>query len=87
MAVCGLAGQPEQALGVVLQQAAGLGQRAVAGRAVEQPLAQLVLDPADRLADGRLGPVKPPGGGGETPVGRNGEKRGQIRELHKSGLS
>ena len=82
-----LAGQPEEALGVVLEQPAGLGQRAVAGRPVEQPLAQLVLDAPDRLADGRLGPVQPPGGGGKAPVGGNGEKRGQIRELHKPNLS
>jgi hypothetical protein len=51
----GLAGQAEEALGVVLEQPAGLGQGAVAGGAVEQPLAELVLDAADGLADRRLG--------------------------------
>ena len=83
IAISRLAGQPQQPLRVVLEQAAGLGQRAVAGRPVEQPLPQLILDAPDRLADGRLGPVEPAGRGGETPVGGNGEKRGQIRKLHK----
>ena len=73
-----LAGEPEQALGVVLEQAPGLGQRAVAGGPVEQPLAQLVLDPADRLADGRLGPVQPAGGRRKScdPSPRRGMRRG-----------
>ena len=78
-AVSASLGQPEQPLGVVLEQPAGLGQGAVAGRPVEQALAQLVLDAADRLADGRLGPVEPAGGGGEAPVGGDGEKRGEVR--------
>ena len=87
MAVCGLAGQPEQALGVVLEQAAGLGQGAVPRRAVEQALPQLILDAADRLADGRLGPVEAPGGGGKTAIRGDGEKCGEIRQLHKWNLS
>ncbi len=57
----GLAGEPEQPLRVVLQQPPGLGQRAVSRGPVEQLLAQLVLEPPDRLADGRLGPVEPGG--------------------------
>ena len=83
----GLAGQPQQPLRVILEQTAGLGERAVPGRPVEQPLAQLILDPADRLADGRLGPVEAARRGGETPVRGDGEKRGQVRELHKLNLS
>jgi hypothetical protein len=35
----GFLGQAQQPLGVVAQQAAGLGQRGVLGGAVEQPLA------------------------------------------------
>ena len=50
----GLLGEPHEPLAVVLQHPAGLGQRAVLRRAVEQPLAELVLEPAHRLADGRL---------------------------------
>ena len=65
----GLACKPEQALGVALEQASGLGQGAVPRGAVEQPLAQLILDPPDRLADGRLGPMEPAGGCREA-VGR-----------------
>ena len=71
-----LVGQPEQPLRVVLEQPSGLGQRAVARRAVEEPLPQLVLDAADRLADGRLGPVQAPRRGGKTAVRRHGEKGG-----------
>ena len=83
MAVCGLAGQPEQALGVVLQQPAGLGERAVARRAVEQSLPQLILDAAHRLADGRLRPVETPRGGGKTAVSGHRQERGEVRQLHK----
>ena len=36
----GLVGQPQQPVGVVEQQLAGVGQRAVAGRPVDQPLAR-----------------------------------------------
>ena len=79
----GLAGQSEQALGVVLKQPAGLGQRAVARGAVEQPLAELILDAPDRLADGRLGPVEPAGRRREAVIGRNREKCRQILQLHK----
>ena len=75
---------PSRRCGVVLEQAAGLGQGAVPRGAVEQPLAQLILDAPDRLADGRLGPVEPPGGRGEAPVRRNRQESGQIRQLHKS---
>ena len=82
-AISRLVGEPEQPLRVVLQQAAGLGQRAVAGRAVEQPLAELVLEPADRLADGRLGAVQPPAAAEKLRSVRDGEKRRQIRQLHK----
>ena len=49
----GLVGQAHQALGVVLQHAARLGQPAVLRRAVEEALAQLVLEAPERLADGR----------------------------------
>ena len=79
----GLAGEAEQALRVILEQAPRLGQRAVPGRPVEQALAQLVLDPSDRLADGGLGPVEPPGGGRKAPIRGNGQKRREIRQLHK----
>ena len=47
--------------GVLLEQDARLGQCAVARRAVEQLVAELVLEPPDRLADRRLGAMEPLG--------------------------
>ena len=70
----GFLGQAEQALGVVAQQAAGVGEGGVLGGAVEQPLADALLEPADRLADGRLRPVQLHGGPGEAAFGGDLEK-------------
>ncbi len=70
----GLFGQAEQALGVVAEQAPGFGQGGVLGGAVEQPLPDAFLEAADRLADGRLGPVQLHGRPGEAPFGRNLQK-------------
>ena len=66
----GLAASRSSRVRVVLEQPAGLGQRAVARGAVEQPLAQLVLQPADGLADRRLGPVQLLGGRREASIRR-----------------
>ena len=70
----GLLGQSQQALGVVPEEASGFGQRGVLGGAVEQPLPDAVLEPADRLADGRLSPVQLHGRPGEAPFGRDLQK-------------
>ena len=70
----GLLGQAQQALGVVAQQPAGVGQRGVLGGPVEQPLADALLEPADRLADRRLGPVQLHGGPREAAFGGDLEK-------------
>ena len=78
-----LVGQAQEPLGVILEEAARLGQGTVAGGAVEQALAELVLDPAHRLADGRLGSMEPPRRSGEAPFGRHGEKRRKVGQLHK----
>ena len=67
----GLFRQAQQALGVVPEQPAGLGQRGVLGGAVEQALADALLQPPDRLADCGLGPVELRRGPGEAPLGRN----------------
>ena len=69
-------------IGVVLQQPAGLGQRAGPGRPVEEPLPQLLLEPADALADRRLGPVQLLRRRREAPLRRDGEKRAEVLELH-----
>ena len=65
----GLLGQAQQALGVVAEEPAGVGQGGVLGGAVEQPLADAVLEPADRLADRRLGAVQLHRRPGEAPLG------------------
>ena len=69
-----LLGQAQQTLGVVAQQAPGVGQGGVLGGAVEQPLADALLQPADRLADRRLGPVQLHGRPGEAPFGGDLQK-------------
>ena len=70
----GLGRQPQQPRGVVLQQRARLGQRAVARRPVEELVPELVLEPPDGLADGRLGAVQLLGRLGEAPLGRDGDE-------------
>ena len=65
----GLGGEPQQPRGVVLQQPPASVSVAVARRPIEQPVAQLVLEPADRLADGRLRPVELLGGLREAALG------------------
>ena len=57
----GLLRQAHQPLRVVEEHAAGLGELAVLRGAVEQALAEVVFEPPDGLADGRLGPVQPGG--------------------------
>ena len=76
--------QPEQPLGVVAQQAAGVGQRGVLGGAVEQPLADALLEPPDRLADRRLGPVQLHGRPREAAFGRDPQEDAQFGQFHGS---
>ena len=80
----GVGGEPHQPLRVVLQQPAGLGERAVSGRSIEQALAQLLLQPADALADRRLGPVELRGGAEKLRSAATVRKTCQILELHDS---
>ena len=67
-------GEAEQALGVIAQQAPGVGERRVLGRAVEQPLADILLETLDGLADRRLRPVQFHGCPGEAAFGGDLEK-------------
>ena len=60
----------------------GLGQRAGLRRAVEQLLAEVDLEPPDRLADGRLGAVHLGGGAREAALLGHGEKHLQRGEVH-----
>ena len=78
----GVGGERQQPAGIVLQQAAGFGQRAVARRPVEQTVAELFLEPLDGLADRRLGPVELLGGLGETSLGRDRRENGEVLQLH-----
>ena len=78
----GLLRQPQQPLGVVAEQAPGVGQRGVLGGAVEQPLADALLEPADGLADGRLGPVQLHGRPREAPLGGDLQKHAQFAQFH-----
>ena len=77
-----LAREADEPLRVVLQQLARLGQRAVARRPIEEPLAELVLEPANGLADGRLRAVKLARRGREAALGGDDQERGQVRQLH-----
>ena len=70
----GLFGEAKQALRIVPEQPSGVGQRGVLGRPVEEALADALLEPADGLADGRLGPVQLHGRPGKAALGRNLKK-------------
>ena len=81
----GLFGEAHQPLRVVAQHAPGFGQRALLRRSIEQPLAELVLEPPDGLAHGGLGAVQLGGGAREAALGRDGQKDlefGQFHEVH-----
>ena len=78
----GVGGEGQQAAGIVLEEAAGLGQRAVARRAVEQAIPELFFEAFDGLADRRLGPVELLCGLGKTSLGRDGRENGEILQLH-----
>ena len=80
----GLAGESEQALRIILEQSASFGQRAIARGAIEEALAELVLDSAHRLADRGLGTVEPAGRRREAAIRGHGKKRRKVRQLHKS---
>ena len=75
-------GEAKEALGVIAQQASGVGERGVLGRAVEQPLAHAVFQAPDRLADGRLSPVQLHRGPREAAFGRNLKENAQFGQFH-----
>ena len=67
-------GQAQQALGIVPEEAPGVGQGGVLGGPVKQPFPDAFLEPPDGLADGGLGPVQLHGRPGEAALGRNLKK-------------
>jgi len=74
--------QAHQPLGVIQQHPARLRQLAVLGRAVEQPLAEVLLQPADRLAHGGLRSVQPGRGAREAALGGDGQKYLEFSKIH-----
>ena len=79
----GLLGEPHEPLPVVLQHAAGVGQRAALRRPVEQLLAEIVFEPPHGLADGRLGAVHLGRGARKAALLGDGEEDPQGCEIHK----
>ena len=82
-----LLGQPHQPLGVVEQHAARFGELAVLRRTVEQPFAEVLLEAANGLADGRLGAMEPRRGPRKAPLGRDGQKDLKFSQIHDLGDS
>ena len=78
----GLFGEPHQTLRVVEEHPAGLGELAVLGRAIEEPLAEVVLETADRLADRRLRAMQARGGAREAALRGDGQKDLKLCEIH-----
>ena len=78
--------EPRHPLGVVEQDRAGLGQPPGLRRTVEQPLAQLVLEPPDGLADRGLGAVQPGRGPREAPLGRDHLEHLEVVQFHAGQL-
>ena len=79
----GFFGEPHEALAVVLQHAPGVGQRAALRRPIEELLAQVVLEAADRLADRRLGAVHLGRGARKAALFGDGEKDPEGGQVHK----
>ncbi|MNE41009.1 hypothetical protein D3C80_1350580 [compost metagenome] len=64
------------------QGAPGLGQAHFTTQTVEQPHLQLLLQPGDALADGRLGQVQPFPGAGEASGLGDGNKGIEVGQVH-----
>ena len=74
-----------QPLGVLEQHLPGIGEHAAPARPIEERLADLVLEPLDDLADGRLGPVERLRRLGEAALADDGHERFELEQVH-SGL-
>ncbi len=66
--------ESEQPVGVIAEEASGVGQGGVFGGAVEQPLADTLLQSPHGLADRRLGPVELHGRPRKAPFGGHPQK-------------
>ncbi len=70
----GQGGRPQQRLGLGQEDLPGLGELTAQGGPVQQAGAQLLFEPADLPAQGRLGDAQGAGGAAEVPmVGEDGE--------------
>ncbi len=79
--------QIEQLFGILLEDASGIGQRAVARRAVEQGLSDLDFEFADRLTDGRLGAKKLLSGARKSALTGYGKEDFQLGKVHEAVLN
>ena len=70
----GFFGKAHEPLPIVLEHAARIGQRSAFRGSVEQLLAEIGLQPPDRLAHGRLGAMDLRGGAREASLVGHGEK-------------
>ena len=75
--------QPQDAVGIVLEDTARFGQCAVFRRPIEEPLANLVFESADGLTDRRLGSMELRCSSGKTSLGGDGEKNAQLGQIHR----
>ena len=78
--------EAHQPLRIIAQDATGLRERALLGRAVEQPLAEFVLEPPDGLTDRRLRPVQLGRRAREAPLRGDGQKHLQFGQIHRGSL-
>ena len=78
----GLLRQAHQPLGILAQHPAGLGQRPLLRRTIEEALTQLVLEPPNRLADRRLRAVQLRCRTREAALGRHRQEHLQLGEVH-----
>src|SRR3954470_1137937 len=67
---------------MLLEQHACLGERTVAGRPIEELVAEFILQAPDRLADRRLRAVQFLGGLGKTAILGDCDKRIEVLQLH-----
>ena len=74
--------QVEQFLGVFLENASGVGEHALARRAVEERLADLQFKFADGLADRRLGAKQLFGRAGKPAFAGHGEEDFELGKVH-----
>ena len=82
-----LSAEVHQAFRVLEQDLARIGEHAAPARAIEERLADLVLELADDLADRGLGAVERLGRLGEAALADDGDKRFELEEFHFAGAA